>query len=245
MPFRLLMLVVALAATAGAQTPDTTGRAGATVSGVVYDSVALRPLAGATVQLVDAGNPAGGVRTEITDALGSFAFSDVPNGGYLLGFLHPVLDSLGIESPLREVVVAGRRSVSADVAIPSPERLLAAICGEQSVRDSGAVIFGVVRDAHSHLPLAGVGVTGAWQEFSMTRGGFSQRVQRVEATTTETGWFSLCDVPRPGTTTVFAGRNADSTALVEIPISVEAVIRRDLYVGGARTSPCAPNRAVG
>ncbi len=235
MPFRLLMLVVALAATAGAQTPDTTGRAGATVSGVVYDSVALRPLAGATVQLVDAGNPAGGVRTEITDALGSFAFSDVPNGGYLLGFLHPVLDSLGIESPLREVVVAGRRSVSADVAIPSPERLLAAICGEQSVRDSGAVIFGVVRDAHSHLPLAGVGVTGAWQEFSMTRGGFSQRVQRVEATTTETGWFSLCDVPRPGTTTVFAGRNADSTALVEIPISVEAVIRRDLYVGGART----------
>ncbi|MEX0909213.1 MAG: carboxypeptidase-like regulatory domain-containing protein, partial [Gemmatimonadaceae bacterium] len=240
MPFRLLILVVALAARAGAQTPDTTGRAaGATVSGVVYDSMALRPLAGAAVQLVDAGNPAGGVRTEITDPLGSFAFSGVADGRYLLGFLHPVLDSLGVEPPVREIVVAGRRSVSADVAIPSPQRLLAAICGEQSVRDSGAVIFGVVRDAHSHQPLAGVGVTGAWQEFSMTRGGFSQRVQRVEATTTETGWFSLCDVPRPGTTTVLAGRNADSTALVEIQVAAEAVIRRDLYVGAARTATFA------
>lgn len=69
----------------------------------------------------------------------------------------------------------------------------------------------------------------------MTRGGFSQRVQRVEAVTSGTGWFSLCHVPRPGTTTVVAGRDADSTALVEIPISTEAVVRRDLYVGTART----------
>ena len=236
MSFRLLPLVVALAATAAAQTPDTTARApGATVSGVVYDSMALRPLAGATVQLVDAGDPARGVRTEITDAEGAFAFSDVPSGGYLLGFLHPVLDSLGIESPVRQVVVAGARPLTADVAIPSPERMLAAICGVQSVQDSGAVIFGVVRDAQSHQPLVGVGVTGAWQEFSMTRDGFSQRVQRVEAITSETGWFALCDVPRPGTTTVVAARDADSTALVEVAVSVAPVVRRDLYVGTART----------
>ena len=95
MSFRLLPVVVALAATAGAQTPDTTVRTrGATVSGIVYDSMALRPLAGATVQLVDAGNPAGGVRTAITDGLGAFEFTGVPDGGYLLGFLHAVLDSL-------------------------------------------------------------------------------------------------------------------------------------------------------
>lgn len=236
MPLRLLVLVVTLAATAGAQTPDTAGRAaGATVSGVVYDSLALRPLAGAAVQLVNAGDPAAMVRTAIADEFGSFAFSDVPDGGYMLGFLHPLLDSLGVEPAVREVVVTGRRSVIADVGIPSPPRLLAAICGERAVRDSSAVIFGVVRDAQSHLPLAGVGVTGAWQEFSMTRVGFSQRVQRVEATTSETGWFSLCDVPRPGTTTIVAGRGDDSTARIEIPISTEAVIRRDLYVGVART----------
>lgn len=239
MLFRLLPLVVALAATAGAQTPDSTGRATASVSGVVYDSMALRPLAGATVQLVDADNSAGGVWTAIADPTGSFEFSDVPDGRYLLGFLHPVLDSLGVDPPLREVRVAGGRPVSADVGIPSPRRLLAAICGERLVRDSGAVILGVVRDAQSHLPLAGVGVTGAWQEFSMKRGGFSRRVQRVEAVTSETGWFSLCDVPRPGTTTVVTGLEADSTGFVEVPISTEAVVRRDLYVGGARTTMLA------
>lgn len=236
MQVRLLMLGVALAANAEAQAPDTAGRGpGATVSGVVYDSLGMRPLAGAAVQLVDVGNPAAGVRTTIADEFGSFAFSGVADGGYLLGFLHPLLDSLGVEPALREVVVAGRQSVIADVSVPSPRRLLAAICGERAVRDSGAVIFGVVRDAQSHLPLAGVGVTGAWQEFSMTPDGFSQRVQRVVATTTGTGWFALCDVPKPGTTSVVASRGADSTGLVEIPISTESVVRRDLYVGIART----------
>src|SRR5687768_7066175 len=131
MLLRLLILVVTLAATAGAQTPDTVQRAaGATVSGVVYDSLALRPLAGAVVQLVDVGNPAAGVRTATADEAGSFSFSDVADGGYLLGFLHPLLDSLGVEPALREVVVAGRRSVIADVSVPSPRQLLAAICGE-------------------------------------------------------------------------------------------------------------------
>lgn len=235
MLLRLLTLVVTLAATAGAQTPDTTQRApGATVSGVAYDSLGLRPLAGAVVQLVDVGNPAAGVRSATADEFGSFSFRDVADGGYLLGFLHPLLDSLGIEPALRELVVAGRRSVIADIWIPSPRQLLAAICGEHAVRDSAAVIFGVVRDAQSHLPLAGVSATGSWQEFAITRDGFSRRVQRVAATTSETGWFSLCNVPRPGTTTVVASRGADSTALIEIPISREAVIRRDLYVGPAR-----------
>ncbi|MEX1185647.1 MAG: carboxypeptidase regulatory-like domain-containing protein [Gemmatimonadaceae bacterium] len=243
---RLLLLVVALAAAAGAQTPDPTGRAaGATVSGVVYDSMALRPLAGATVQLVDAGNMAGGVRTEITDPSGSFAFSGVADGRYLLGFLHPVLDSLGVESPLREVVVTGGRPVLADVAIPSPRRLLAAICGEQSARDSGAVIVGIVRDARSHAPMAGVAVAAEWLEFSVRREGFTRRVQRATATTTETGWFSLCDVPRPGTTTLVASGGADSTALIEVTIAAEHVTRRDFYLGSARTVAADAERPAG
>lgn len=232
----MLFLILLLARTGDAQAPEAAPRApGATVSGVVYDSLANRPLAGATVQLVDANDLAGAVRTAIADPLGSFTFSDVPDGRYLLGFLHPLLDSLGVEPPVREVVVAGRRSVHAGVAIPPPQRLLSAICGERAVRDSGAVIVGVVRDARTHMPVAGVAVTGEWQEFVMTREGFKRRVERISATTTETGWFSLCDVPSPGTTTVVAGRGADSTGLVEVAIVAEAVVRRDLYLGPART----------
>ncbi|MCR4340622.1 MAG: carboxypeptidase regulatory-like domain-containing protein [Gemmatimonadaceae bacterium] len=236
MPVRLVLLVVALAAPAGAQTPDTGARAtGTTVSGVVYDSIAVRPLAGATVQLVHADDMAGNVRTDVSDAQGSFIFTDVQDGRYMLGFLHPVLDSLGVEPPVREVVVTGGRPVLADVAIPSPRRLLAAICGEQSVRDSGAVIVGIVRDARSHAPMAGVAVAAEWLEFSVRREGFTRRLQRASATTTETGWFSLCDVPSPGTTTLVASGGADSTAQIEVTISAEPVIRRDFYLGSART----------
>jgi hypothetical protein len=91
--FAALILLLLAARTGESQTPATTSRA--TVSGVVYDSVALRPLAAATVQLVDADNVAGTVRTSVTDSLGWFMFDDVADGRYLLGFLHPVLESLG------------------------------------------------------------------------------------------------------------------------------------------------------
>lgn len=218
---------------------------GARVSGVVYDSVARRPLAEATVQLIRANDLAGAVRTAITDPLGSFMFSDVPDGRYLLGFLHPLLDSLGVEPPVREVVVVGDRPLTADVGIPSAERLLGAICGEQSARDSGAVIVGIVRDARSHAPVAGAAVAAEWLEFSVWREGFTRRVQRASATTTGTGWFSLCDVPSPGTTTLVASRGADSTALVEVIISEEPVIRRDFYLGSAGTVAAGDGRVSG
>src|SRR6185503_6030987 len=122
-----------------AQTPDSVRRvAGASISGVVRDSVAKLPLVGAIVQLAAAGNITSFSASAISDSLGRFALNDVPDGRYMLGFLHPMLDSLGMELPLVEVFVTGHRPVRADLGIPSPARLRAAICGNRIVRDSGA-----------------------------------------------------------------------------------------------------------
>ena len=70
---------------------------GATVRGSVFDSLAHAPLPDALVQLVgdDLVSPYG--HTVRSDSLGTFEFTDVPAGRYLLGFIHPMLDSLGIE----------------------------------------------------------------------------------------------------------------------------------------------------
>lgn len=236
MRFRLLLLVVLLAPPAAAQAPDTTSRApGATVSGVVRDSIARGPLAGAMVQLVGSDNLASYVRTAVSDSLGRFTILDVPGGRFTLGFFHPMLDSLGVEAPLRELYIDGRARVRADLAIPSPARLRAAICGPQSALDSGAVVIEVVRDAQDRAPVAGVTVSGEWIELSVSRVGFTRRIARRVATTAANGWFSLCNVPSSGTVALIATRGADSTDLIEVQVlPAEGFLRRELYLGSAR-----------
>jgi hypothetical protein len=232
---RFLILLVLLAAPAAAQTPDTTRRApSTTVSGVVHDSIARIPLAGATVQLVASNRLANFVRTAVSDSLGRFTLRDVPAGRFMLGFFHPSLDSLGVDAPLREVDVDGNRRVRVDLATPSPARLRAAICGPLPP-DSSGVLVGVVRDARDGAPAAGVAVTGEWLELSLRRDGFVQRTPRLVATTGENGWFAMCNVPSAGTMTVIASRGADSTDRIEVQVSAEGFARRDLYLGPART----------
>jgi hypothetical protein len=236
MPFQPLLLVVLLARPATAQVLDTTHRVpGAAVSGVVRDSVARIPLAGATVQLVVAGNVASLVRTAVSDSMGRFTLGDVPGGRYMLGFFHPALDSLGVDAPMREVYVEGERPVRADLAIPSPARIRAAICGPRPALDSSGVLIGVVRDAHDGAPAAGVTVTGEWLELSLTRGAIIRRIRRLDATTGENGWFAMCNVPSAGMMALIASRGADSTDRIEFRVPAEGFLRRELYIGPART----------
>ena len=244
MRFRPLLLVAFVASLAPlarvlhAQTPDSTHRApGATVSGVVRDSVThAAPLGGAWVQLVAADTLTQFARSVFADSLGRFAIRDVPDGRFALGFIHPMLDSLGVELPPRIVVVSGRRSVRADLAVPAPARLRAAICGPRTSADSsdGAILMGVVREAGSRAPAAGVTVTGDWLEFIYSPGGVERRQPRLMATTAPNGWFAMCDVPTGGTMFVVAGRGADSTDLIELDVPKDGFLRRDLTIGSAR-----------
>jgi hypothetical protein len=136
---------------------------GATVHGIVYDSLAVAPLAGAVVQLVagdtlPAKAPFGAIAT--ADSAGAYAFTGVPDGHYLIGFFHPLLDTLGLAPPLRTVVVTGGRATRVDLATPSPARLRGAICGASTESPPGGLIVGTARDARTGRALAGVRVTG-------------------------------------------------------------------------------------
>ncbi|HEU6451081.1 MAG TPA: carboxypeptidase-like regulatory domain-containing protein [Gemmatimonadaceae bacterium] len=84
----ILVTAVALgaapAARAGAQ---ETGRhtAGTTVSGIVYDSLSGKPLAGALVQIARKGNDSPALSAQ-SGADGAYAIADVPPGSYIIGF---------------------------------------------------------------------------------------------------------------------------------------------------------------
>jgi hypothetical protein len=111
----------------------------------------------------------------------------------------------------------------------------AQICGRASPSDSSGVVVGVVRDARNRAPLGGGVVSAEWLELTVNRGGFTRRVPRLADTTAGNGWFALCDVPSPATIVLAASRGADSTDMIEVRVPAKGVLRRDLYIGTART----------
>jgi Carboxypeptidase regulatory-like domain len=243
MRFRSFLIVVVLAQFArasAAQVPDSTHRTvGATLSGIVFDSLARKPLAGAWVQLVAADGANRPARTVTSDALGRFTIADVPDGRYMLGFFHPMIDSLGIEPPVRDVAVTRQRAVHANLAIPSGLTIAAAVCGVRAGKDSGVVVqggavIGVVRDVQGGAPVSGAKVTGEWLEYSFQPGSIGRRRPRLVVATGATGWFALCNVPAGGSMLIGATRGADSTDLVELQVPRSGFARRELYIGAAR-----------
>ena len=206
--------------------------AGTTVSGVVRDGLSHAPLPGATVQLVSATDALGGTRSAVSDSLGGFTFTGIADGRYTLGFLHPMLDSLGIEPPQRAVQVERGRPVRLDVASPSAAQIRAELCGPASA-DSGAVVMGVVRGAADGAPVAGASVAGVWSELTLGRGGMVPTTRRIVATTAADGLFALCNVPRGGLMAVGASRGADSTDMIDLEVPAEGFLHRALYVGAA------------
>ena len=222
-----------LAAPAGAQAQAQTGtRDGGrgSVQGTVRDSLAGRMLASALVQLVPASG-AGAAHTAVADAGGRFSFEGLPAGRYLVGFLHPMLDSLGVEAPVRAVTVANDAAARIELAIPGARRLRAAICEGST---SGAVLVGFVRPARPGADVSGVTVAAEWSELSVGSQGIVRRTPRRVTTTRENGWFALCNVPGPGTMFVVASRGADSTDIVETSVPAEGLLRKDLFLGAAR-----------
>ena len=221
-----LALVVALAPLAALRAQ------GATVSGIVYDSLAQAPLTGAAVQLASADADVAFGRTTISDSLGRFRFDSVPDGHYLIGFLHPFLDSLGVDAPLRELHVVRGRPFRLVLAVPSAKGIRLAICGVPADAAAGAVIMGVVRDVRAKEPLGNVTVVGEWLELDVTRQGTVRRVPRLEATTAANGWYALCGVPSDGSVALIARHGGDSTDLIEVTVPAHGFLRRDLHLGG-------------
>jgi hypothetical protein len=214
-------------------------RAQAPISGSVLDSLTRRPLVGAAVQIVSSDGSGRFTRTVHSDSLGRYTIPEVPAGRYLLGFLHPVLDSLGIEAPLRELVIASPQPIRAELGTPSPRAMRTAVCvntREGRASDSAAVIIGVVRDASGGEPIAGAQVIGEWHEMTFTAGSIIRRTPRIVATSGPNGWYALCDVPSPGFVGVGAIRGADSTQRLEVEIPSERFLRRDLYLHARGTT---------
>lgn len=212
----------------------STAASAQTVTGVVTDSIAKAPLRGAIVQLAP---DSGTNRQAITDSLGRFQFDTVRTGRYRIGFIHPLLDSIGLDPLVREVNVSTNGALRVDLAIPSPTRIRNAMCGSQY--NGKAVITGFVRDAADDSPIAGAAVAADWLELTFQKGGIVRVMPRSDAITAANGWFALCNVPSDGIMGLFAARGRDSTDVLDVHVPENGFLHHDLYLGGARNGRLA------
>lgn len=215
-----------LAAPAGLLVTATTASPQA-VSGIVIDSIGKAPLQGAIVQLAP---DSGAERHVVTDSLGRFLFGRVPTGHYRIGFIHPLLDSIGLEPIIRELVVVEGAPARIELSVPSPARIRDAMC--PSYAKGKAVITGFVRDARTGEPIARASVAADWLELTFQKGGVQRVMPRSDAITKANGWFALCNVPSDGTMGLFAALGPDSTDVLDVHVPESGFLHHDLYLGG-------------
>jgi hypothetical protein len=218
-----------------AAVPQLGAQRGGAVRGIVYDSLRGRVVAGAVVQLVADDSEGRLVATATSDTRGVYQIPDVAVGAYRIGFLHAILDSLGLEPPIRAVAVTADRDVHVGLATPSPERLRALACAETARPDSGSLLFGIVRSSDGDV-VPGATVVVRWVEFTFgVRGGQRRVAQRV-GTTAANGWFGLCDVPSGGQLSLAAGRDTIRVARIEWQADDLAAVQRDLVLPSGGTA---------
>jgi hypothetical protein len=200
------------------------------ITGKVADSIAGRPLQGASVQLVVEDEPMR-MRAVPTDSDGAYRFDAVPPGRYLLGFLHWRLDDLALQPPIRRIEIHdGERDLRANFAIPAPTTLTIATCGAR--RDSTGLFMGRIRDADTNAPIDSGLVTVGWREFQVDSTGLHLRRRTMQARVTpETiGGFALCGVPGNVPVIVQAVAGDRATSELELVVPTASLLQRDLLV---------------
>lgn len=170
-------------AASGPATPQT-----ATAVGTAYDSLRLRPLAGAVVRLDTSALSA----TVGED--GRFRLEGIPAGKHYLRVEHPILDTIGVVLRSPEDPYTAGGTLAVELATPSPSRLIELMCAAAWRARGPAALMGRVRHADSGVPATGAKVSLVWYEVEVSGG--IKRVPRVrEATVGADGTYRICGLP--------------------------------------------------
>ncbi len=209
--------------------------------GLVYDSLAARPLVGARVSV------SGVPMMLTTDRRGRFRVEGLAAGTYVVDVEHDSLDQIGLARLVRRVDVPAARVVDVTLAVPSHATIRRRLCADQQdavgAADSG-IVFGAVRDAESGQRLAGALVRVLW--VAVRRGGEAAPIEIVyparTARTDSLGNYYACGTPSDQMLAVQAFADSATTGETPAFLGPRAVRRHDLSVsrvsvpGGATDS---------
>jgi hypothetical protein len=185
-------LTLCVARAAHAQT-DHSGR----IEGAVTDSVHARPLTGVRVVAAGVGSVSALRGDAITNATGQFRIDSLAPGRYMVGFESPLLDSLEIVLPPREVTVAPNSAATIALALPSAAKLRAAVCPKVDLTSGTGAVYGHIVNAETENPLPDVTVAIAWRERDVDRKTLRPiyRERTASDVADAAGWYVVCGVP--------------------------------------------------
>ena len=204
------------------------------IVGVVFDSVAVEPLRQAFVQVVRRDDPTV-ARGTTSDSAGRFRLDSVPAGEYVIGFQHPRLDELLLESPLLGIRVGGAPTQEVFLGIPGAGSLARSFCPGA---DTTAALVGRVRDADSSVAAGGATVVVSWLETTIERNALRRQIRAVNTTADAEGRYTLCGIPGDAAVSARASAPGGRTSgEVAVTIPAGSLMQRDMLVavpGAAR-----------
>lgn len=229
-PLVALLQIAWPVARASAQT-TTVDVMKSTVEGRVYDSLSRAPLSGAAVSLVSADSRL--TYGAVSDSIGRYVLQGVQPGAYLVGFFHPLLDSIGIQSPVRRVTIAapGRSPTRVDLGVPSADRIHDSVCGARAKGDSTGIFVGHVQDATTRGFVSGATITAHWVVLTVFGGRILSATPTASATSDPNGWFAFCGLPVGAAISFVASSGLDSSGAVNFGVPAHGALHRDLFVG--------------
>lgn len=218
----------------GLRAQTATPRASPTgrLQGVVWDSTRTAPLAGGIVQMV---RPDGlsAPRATQTDSVGRFRVDSLLPGVWVVGVLHPRLDTLALDELMQPVDVQGRGTTQLAMAVPSAFTLSRQICRSDPADSTGYLTGQLRRADGNRATISGV-VRVEWVELSLVDGRLDRQVSAVEARASDAGRFLICGVPMNTPARARAWSGDDSTGVIDVELQEAGIARVDFHIG--RTS---------
>jgi hypothetical protein len=197
------------------------------VHGVVFDSVAQAPLAGAVVQIAPR-ESTGPLYSTTTDSTGHFRIADLPAGQFMIGFYHDALTALGLDAPLRTFALAADTNVTIDLGVPSGPVVRALRCVGDSTPSRDGLLAGFVRNAEDNTALPGATVTAEWRAIALDPGNFRVVPQRAGATVGLDGTYRVCGLPVDAPLTLRVTAPGHHALVGPIVVPVAGVARQDV-----------------
>jgi hypothetical protein len=198
------------------------------VFGVVTDSVAGAPLAGATVQLASEADRTV-TFTAQSDSAGRWRLPAVRPGRYLAGFFHPTLDALGIEPPVALVQIMPDTAARLDLGTPGPLTVRAKVC-PQTPADR-AVLLGAVGNADTGAPIPEAKIVLTWSEMRINEEGIRNVKRRLPVVVRPDGGYLACDLPAETDLVANAEAPKRRGGLIELRLPPRTLTRRDFGLG--------------
>lgn len=191
-----------------------------TISGVVYDSTASAPLAGAVVSLE------GTAFQDTSDAQGRWALRPTLPGAFRVLARHARLSRLGLGLLTDSVDAGAGARLERTLAIPSIATLARQRCPAGMLSDARPLwMVGLVVDSATGLPIPGIRVSVRWLDARVARHGRLVLARGdsalVESESDVEGRWLLCGLPRDHTLQLTAAGRA-RTARLRLSATLEA-----------------------